>query len=302
MNTTIEARELTCGYGRRRVLEALSLAARPGEVLVLMGPNGAGKTTLLRALARLLPPDSGQVLLGDRDVWSLSAQSLARDVALMPQSERREWPLSVEECVRLGRTPHRGWVLPFSHEDRRIVETALEAAGLDGLRTRPVTELSGGEWRRMILARALAQQARVLLLDEPTAGLDLKYQVDVLRLVRNMAAEHQLVVVLTLHDLNLAALYGDRLALLSAPRGSGSDLPQRLPDSNGAVAPGEPPVADHALVALGRPEEVLSAERITQVYGVPVTVMRHPVYQTPMVVPLLEEASTVATPRPGREA
>lgn len=274
MNNGIEARDLTCGYGRRRVLEELSLAVCPGEVLVLLGPNGAGKTTLLRALARLLPPEGGQVLLGDRDVWSLSARSLARDVALMPQSERREWPLSIEECVQLGRAPHRGWVLPYSQEDRRIVEAALESAGLSEMRTRSVTELSGGEWRRMILARALAQQAQVLLLDEPTTGLDLKYQVDVLRLVRNMAAENQLVVVLTLHDLNLAALYGDRLALL----------------------------ADHALVALGPPEEVLSAERVTQVYGVPVTVMRHPVYQTPMVVPLLEEGLPVATTSSARNA
>jgi iron complex transport system ATP-binding protein len=260
----LEARRLTCGYGRRRVLKELSLAARAGEVLVLMGPNGAGKTTLLRALGRLLHPEKGQVLVHDRDVWTLSPRVAARHIALMPQSERRDWPLTVEDCVRLGRVAHRGWLRPFSPRDLRIVDAALHAAELVELRTRPVTELSGGEWRRMVLARALAQQARILLLDEPTAGLDLKYQVEMLRLVRGMATGMHLVVVLTLHDLNHAALYGDRLALLS----------------------------EHALVALGPPEKVLTAERISRVYGVPVTVMRHPVYHTPMVVPLVSDTGS----------
>lgn len=267
----IEARAVSCGYGSRRVLDSLSLAAQAGQVLVLMGPNGAGKTTLLRTLARLLRPDHGQVLLHERDVWKLTAHQVARDVALMPQSERRDWPLSVEECVRLGRAPHRGWLLPYSPTDLQVVQAALEAAELVPLRTRPVTELSGGEWRRMILARALAQQARVLLLDEPTAGLDLKFQVEMLRLVRRMALDKQLVVVVTLHDLNQAALYGDRLALLH----------------------------EHQLVAIGTPAEVLSAERISRVYGVDVTVMQHPVYGTPMVVPLLgdEHGGAVAEAR-----
>lgn len=268
MSTHIEARRLTCGYGRRQVLNALSLAARAGEVLVLTGPNGAGKTTLLRALGRLLRPNSGQVLFSDQDVWTLPLRQAAREIALMPQSERRDWPLTVEECVRLGRAPHRGWLLPYTPEDRRIVEEALQAAELTELCDRPITELSGGEWRRMALARALAQQARVLLLDEPTAGLDLKYQADVLRLVRGMAAAKQLVVVLTLHDLNQAALYGDRMALLSRQE----------------------------LAALGTPEDVLTAERISRVYGVPVTVMRHPVYRTPMVVPLVADPPPLPPP------
>ena len=254
------ARGLDCGYGSRQVLQALSLAARAGEVLVLLGANGAGKTTLLRALARLLRPKAGSVCLEDQDIWQMGGSQFARRVALMPQTERRDWPLTVQDSVRLGRAPHRGWLLPLTAEDRTLVEHALQCTGLLELRERPITELSGGEWRRMVLARALAQQASVLLLDEPTAGLDLRFQRDVLQLVRHLAAEQQLIVILTLHDLNYASLYADKVALL----------------------------ADQSLIALGTPEEVMTAERIGLAYGVPVMITRHPVYKTPLVVPLAD--------------
>jgi len=263
MTNVLETRDLCCGYGPRRVLDAVSLSVREGEVLVLLGPNGSGKTTLLRALARLLRPTGGTVRLLEKDVWSQSPADFSQRLALMPQNERRDWPLTVEETVWLGRAPHRGWLLPFREADKSIIEIALHQTGLEALRTRPITELSGGEWRRTILARALAQQTRALLLDEPTAGLDLKYQVEVLRLVRRLAATEKLAVVITLHDLNLAAIYADRIALLS----------------------------DHALSACGTAEEVLTAERIGRAYDVAVTVTRHPVHGTPLVVPLPESAT-----------
>jgi len=258
--SAVRAQDLTCGYDQRKVLESLSLSANSGEVLVLLGPNGAGKTTLLRALARFLRPMAGMVLLEDQDLWTFSADEAAQRVALMPQSERRDWPLTVEESVRLGRAPHRGWYAPFNVEDRRIVESALASTGLLELRERPITELSGGEWRRMIFARALAQQANVLLLDEPTAGLDLKFQHEVLRLVRDLAKNRKLTVVVTLHDLNHATLYGSRLAV----------------------------VAEHTIVAVGAAQEVMTVDLIQRVFGVHVTIVAHPIYGTPMVVPLLE--------------
>lgn len=256
----LETRNLTCAYGDRLVLSELTLAARSGEVLALLGPNGSGKTTLLRSLARLLRPRAGTVLIEGRDVWTLRPHETARQVALAPQTERRDWPLTVEQAVQLGRAPHRGWILPYTSDDIRVVEQALENTGLVELRERPITELSGGEWRRMVLARALAQQAQILLLDEPTAGLDLKYQVEMLRLVRGLAKKKNLTVVITLHDLNYASVYGDRLALLH----------------------------NHALVAIGSPAEILTESRITAAYNVPVTVTRHPVYGTPLVVPLVD--------------
>jgi len=260
MDRQLQARSLTCRYGQRTVLRELSLAARPGEVLVLLGPNGAGKTTLLRALSRMMKAAGGSVLLGERDIQTFGELEYARRVALAPQSEQREWPLTVAEAVLLGRAPHRGWLLPFRREDHAAVERAIEAAGLGTLRDRPITELSGGEWRRMVVARALAMQADVLLLDEPTTGLDLRYQIEILRIVRNLAKQHALTVVMTLHDLNQAAACGDRLAVLSG----------------GNVA------------AVGPPAEVLTAELIQHTFGAAVTIQRHPSSSTPLVVPVFD--------------
>lgn len=254
----LQARNLTCGYADRTVLDRICLDLHPGEVVILLGANGAGKTTLLRALSRRLRPYGGQVLLDEQEIQGFGNQRLARQIALMPQNERRDWPLSVVDAVSLGRAPHRGWMLPLSPHDRRAVERALEVTGLVDLQDRSITELSGGEWRRMVLARALAQEAGVLLLDEPTAGLDVRYQVEMLSLVRRMASEQRMVIMLTLHDLNHASLYGDRLVLLN----------------------------DRAIVATGKPADVLKAELIEAAFGVQVMVIKHPVYDTPLVVPL----------------
>ncbi len=254
-----QADSVACGYGQREVLHDLTLEVQSGEVLVLVGPNGSGKTTLLRALGRLLKPRRGTVFLAGQDIWTLEAEQVSQKTAVAPQSERRDWPLSVAQAVRLGRSPHRGWFLPYTSQDDAAVKLAIEQAGLAELAHRPITELSGGEWRRMILARALAQQAELLLLDEPTAGLDLKYQMEMLALVRGLTRRERLAVAVTLHDLSHAALFGDRVALLH----------------------------DRRLLAVGRPEEVLTAQNVATAYGVEVTICRHPIYGTPLVAPLL---------------
>ena len=256
--TRLEAQHLTCAYGRHTVLHDLSLAIQPGEVLALLGPNGAGKTTLLRALARLLRPRTGTVLLAGQNIWRLRPRAVARRLALAPQSEGVSWPVTVEQAVALGRAPHRGWLLPYTAPDRQALERVLAQTGLQELRHRLITELSGGEQRRVILARALAQEPQVLLLDEPTAHLDLRYQTEFLALIRRLAQRDGLAVVVTLHDLNHAALCATRVALL----------------------------AHGALVAVGHPEAVLTPDCLAQVYGVAVVVTRHPVYGTPLVAPV----------------
>jgi len=256
----LTARGLTCSYDQHVVLRQVELALGTGEIVALIGPNGAGKTTLLNALARLLRPATGTVLLLQQDVWRLSPGAVARCLAIAQQQENTHWPVTVEQAVALGRAPHRGWLLPYTRQDRQLVEQALCQSGLQALRHRLLTELSGGEQRRVILARALAQQPQILLLDEPTAHLDLKYQAEVLNLVQRLARTAAISVVIALHDLNQAALCADRIALL----------------------------ADGALMALGRPDEVLIPERLAQAYGVEVVVTPHPVYGTPLVTPLLE--------------
>jgi len=255
----LEAVDITCAYEDRIVLEELSLAAHPGEVLGLIGPNGVGKTTLLRVLARLLKPRRGKVLLADQDLWHLTPSNVARSLSLTPQSNPN-WPLTVEQVIALGRAPHRGWLLPLSPGDKEAIERALERTGLLDLRHRLVTEISGGEQKRVVLARALSQEPTVLLLDEPTAHLDLKYQIRILELMRLLAHQDNLTVVVTMHDLNHAALYADRLALLLGRR----------------------------LLAVGDPQTVLTARNLTAAYGVPVIVTKHPIYKTPLVTPLVE--------------
>jgi iron complex transport system ATP-binding protein len=259
MSNMIEAQELSCTLGGRAVVERVSLAARPGEVLALIGPNGAGKTTLLRALARLLRPQGGAALLGGQAVWSLRPRAVARKLALAQQGGAEGTPLTVGQLVALGRAPHRGWLLPLADDDRAAVERALERTGVAHLRERPVAELSGGEQRRAILARTLAQEPRALLLDEPTAALDLKYQVAILDLAARLAHADGMTVVVTLHDLNQAAVVADRVALLAEGR----------------------------LLAVGAPSEVLSAELLARAYGVAVVVSAHPVYGTPLITPLI---------------
>ena len=252
------ANELSFSYSNRKVLDRITMEMRAGEVLVLLGANGSGKSTLLQTLCRQLKPDSGVVSMCNQDIQSVSRQALAKQIALMPQHENRQSDLTVHDVVSLGRTPHRGWLLPFNSLDQSVIEESLHATGLFEERDRQVTQLSGGEWRRMMLARALAQDATVMLLDEPTAGLDLKYQIDVLHRIRRMAKERNLVVVLTLHDLHHAAMFGDRLALL----------------------------AERSLIAIGVAKEVLTPSLIRRAFDIAVTVVDHPVYGTPFVVPL----------------
>jgi iron complex transport system ATP-binding protein len=251
----LAAANLSCGYRRRAVLAGVSLAVRPGELFAILGPNGAGKTTLLKTMARLLRPLEGTVALNGQDVWTLPPVAVAAAVAYTPQVLAPDWPFTVEEFVALGRAPHRGWWRPLILADRRVIDHALDQLALAPLRSRPVTELSGGEWQRVQLARALAQEPGVLLLDEPTAHLDPRFQFEVLSAVRSLAKDRQLAVALTLHDLNLVGPWADRVAILG----------------NGGV------------LVEGTPDAVLTAPTLAAAYGVRFAVAPHPRTGTPVV-------------------
>lgn len=212
----LECRGLACGYHGREVLAGIDLVIQPGESVVLLGPNGSGKSTLLRTVGKLIPPLAGQAFLSGVDVRKLGHEEVARRVAYVPQEEKTDFPFLVREIVAMGRIPHaRG--LRDNPEDYRVVEEALETADCLSLADRPITELSGGERQRVLVARSLAQESPLLLLDEPTSHLDVRHQLDVASLVRRLT-ESGKTVLAAVHDLNLASQFALRGVLIHAGR------------------------------------------------------------------------------------
>ncbi len=208
----LSAHDLGLCRGRRRVLDAIDLALRPGEITVVIGPNGAGKSTLIAALAGLLPPVSGEVRLDGGRLSDMERRARARRIALLPQHTDIAWPIAARSLVELGRIPHQG-AFGLSASDTAAVDRALTAARALDLADRPVADLSGGERARVLIARALAGEADWLLADEPLAGLDPGHALDALALFR-AEADRGAGVVLTLHDLDLAARTADRIVVL----------------------------------------------------------------------------------------
>jgi iron complex transport system ATP-binding protein len=239
---------------RREVLRDVDLDVVAGEVLAVVGPNGAGKSTLLAVLAGDVAPCGGDALLDERPLSEWTAGELALRRAVLPQQSAPAFGFSVRDVVRMGRAPWRQLAAPG--EDNAHVDAALATAEVEHLADRPVNALSGGEQARVGLARVLAQDTAVVLLDEPTAALDLRHSEEVLRHTCSLAAAGRAVVAV-LHDLDLAAAYGDRIAL----------------------------VADGRLTACGRPDDVLTRALLSEVYGCPVDVVPDPRTGRPLVLP-----------------
>jgi iron complex transport system ATP-binding protein len=205
-------------YNGKEAVAGVTLSVASGEYVTLIGPNGAGKTTLLRLLSGVLAPARGRVEIFRRESGKMSPLEVARRVAVVPQGSSIVFPFTVEEVVLMGRFPHLG---PYGLEGKRDISAAREAMRItetEQFAERPIQELSGGERQRVIIARALAQEPEVLLLDEPTAFLDIKHQVEISTLVNRLRDEKKLTVVATGHDLNLAAAFSDRLVLLKEGR------------------------------------------------------------------------------------
>ncbi|WP_033289565.1 ABC transporter ATP-binding protein [Amycolatopsis jejuensis] len=235
---------LTLTYGSAPVVRDAEVALRSGAVTVLVGPNGSGKSTLLRSLARLHAPVSGEVTLSGADALALSPKEFARKVTLLTQSRPTPGGVRVRDVVAYGRHPYRGRFGSGDPEGPRLIERAMRYTGVDGMAQRPVDALSGGELQRVWLATCFAQDTGVVLLDEPTTFLDLRYQIETLDLVRDLADEHGVAVGVVLHDLDQAAAVSDEVVLLS----------------RGTVR------------ATGSPAEVLTAELLSEVYGLRIDV------------------------------
>lgn len=247
---------LRAGYPGRIVVDGVDLTVRSGQVVAVVGPNGCGKSTLLRCLARLHRPTGGRILAGGADVWRLGPRQAARRIALLPQAPVAPEGITVAGLVRYGRHPHQGLFRQWSHQDGQIAARALDATGVADLADWRLDQLSGGQRQRCWLAMVLAQQAPVLLLDEPTSALDLGHQVEVLRLVRQLAAAGQAVVAV-LHDLSAAARYADTVIAMR----------------------------DGTIVACGPPREVVTAALVRALYDIDAHVLGAPGDGAPVVVP-----------------
>lgn len=220
--------QLTVAYGRRVALQDFGLALAPGEVRGLIGPNGSGKSTALQALAGLVRPQSGAVTIGGEPVAALGRRALARRLAYLPQQPAAPDGMTVEQLVRQGRFAHVGLFRSFGRHDRAVVDWALESTGLADFADRSLRELSGGERQRAWISAAIAQEATILLLDEPTSFLDIGYQVEVLDLVHRLSQERGVTIVMSIHDINQAMAVCDRISLLEKGRPVFDGLPADL--------------------------------------------------------------------------
>ena len=245
-------------YGQRVVLQGISLEAELGEIVGLVGPNGSGKTTLLRIVTGSLAPHQGEIYIQGRKLPSLQPRDRARLVAMVQQNPAVPQGFTALEMVLMGRNPHLGLLQWEGRKDVELCQRAMELTETWEFAHRLVSSLSGGELQRVFIARALAQETPVLILDEPTAHLDISFQTGIFDTVERVHRSTKVTVLVAMHDLTLAAQYCDRIAALH--QGS--------------------------ILAIGEPREVLTAELISRVFGTPVSVVEHPVHGTPVVLPV----------------
>ncbi|RME42540.1 MAG: heme ABC transporter ATP-binding protein [Deltaproteobacteria bacterium] len=255
----VSVEALDFAYGQRPVLRGISFSVTRGEIVGILGPNGSGKTTLLKLLAGLLPPpERGRVRLGGRALETIEPRERARRIAVVPQHFAPAFPFPVSEIVLMGRSPYTGRFGLEGREDIAAAHTAMVEMGVLELADRPIHELSGGERQRVLLARALCQASELLILDEPTAFLDLRHQVELVSLLRKLNRTRGFTVIGVFHDLTLAARLCDRLILLKGGR----------------------------LVTAGPPRQVLLAEIVAQVYDIAVEIVHDPKEGLPLVLPI----------------
>lgn len=241
---------LSVEYGSFTALEGLKFSIAAGDFVALIGPNGAGKSSLLRCLSRLLKPARGAICLDDRDLHKIPLQKAATLISLVPQDTAIDFDFTVEEVVAMGRYPYQRRFQKTDRAEREIIRIAMETTAVAALAGKPVSHLSGGERQRVIIARALAQEPELLLLDEPTANLDINFQVEFMELVQKLNREKGITVIAAIHDLNLAAQFFDTFLLL----------------------------AEKKILSAGKPEAVLTPENINRAYRAPAVIQRHPLH------------------------
>lgn len=254
----IQISSLSATYGDVIALKDINLDVHRGEIVGLIGPNGAGKTTLIKVLSGVMNPSAGEVLINQKGISTYSPSQRARALAVVPQARHLGGAFSVEQAVLLGRTAYLGFLGKPGEEDLSKTAWAMEKTGVDDLADRKLAEISGGEQQRVLLARALAQDTPALLLDEPTNHLDLRYQVNLLKLVKKLVKQEGLSVLMAMHDLNQVSGIADRVMLL----------------------------ANGQMMALGSPKEVLTPENIRKAYQTEIETFTHPKTNKHMIFPV----------------
>ncbi len=258
MSKALSISKLTHSYGNRITLEDLSFSVRKGEFFIIIGPNGSGKTTLMKVSAGIEKYQEGRIDIFDKSDRRYSRKELARVVAYVPQTFPVDFPFTVKEVVMMGRSPHLG-MLGFERDhDQKITEAAMSFTGIDGLAERKMDRISGGERQRAIIARAICQEPRIILLDEPTASLDLAHQIRIMDLMERLKEEKGVTIVMVSHDVNLAALYADTLLILK----------------------------EGLSVGMGPPREVLTFENLEKAYGCILLVDQSPLGALPRITPV----------------
>jgi iron complex transport system ATP-binding protein len=266
MPVVLKIDEIECSYGAVKVLTGLTFSIDGGSFTGIIGPNGSGKSTLLKSLSRVLKPVKGAVLLDEENLYSLDTREVAKRMAVVPQETAVNFSFKVKEVVIMGRSPHLGLFQSEGREDFEVARQAMELTNTYHLADRLITAISGGERQRVIIAKALTQEPKIILLDEPTSHLDINHQIEILNLLKRLNRENNLTIIAVFHDLNLAAQYCDNLVLMK----SGS------------------------IFTLGEPEAVLTTDNIKEVYGASVLIRKHPVTGHPSIILLAQDSQGIS--------
>ncbi|MBC8433041.1 MAG: ABC transporter ATP-binding protein [Desulfobacterales bacterium] len=255
MNTAIDINHISCSYGNLPILKNLSFSVQKGDFFIVIGPNGSGKTTLMKVISGILKPQKGNLEILGRPLRGYTRKALAKTVAFVPQMVSADFPFTVIEVILMGRSPHLG-ILGLEQEiDLEIAKQAIAFTGVEHLANRKMDQLSGGELQRVFLARAICQEPQIMLLDEPTASLDLAHQGKIMDLMEKLKKEKGVTIVMVSHDVNLAAMYADRLLLLK----------------------------DGKIVSCGLPGEVLTYQTLEEAYGCKLLVDESPLGKSPRI-------------------
>ena len=253
----MHVKNLSFAYDKKVILDDINLDFNKGKLYSIIGPNGSGKSTIIKNISKTLGSQSKSVFISDKDIFTLNNKTLAKIMATIPQTTRIDYDFTVSEIVMMGRSPHKKRFEEFNTEDEIIIEKYMRATNTWELKDKFITELSGGESQRVIIAKALSQETEIILLDEPTSNLDVQYQIEILDTFRSLKTDK--IIIAVLHDLNLASVFSDEIILINKGQ----------------------------VVDKGTPWEVINEENIKNVYNIPVKIFENPINKCPHVIPIL---------------